>query len=217
IILVVGLIVNRPMPQRFDVSFSTHYWECHGTRGDAEIVFMVLSTVYAAGMLLFATFLAYKTRAAGQRYSHYSETKQMGLSVYNILFSALVGFAVLVNPMADFYTKYYITVITILWATTFSLLALFLPKVHAFAKQQRKENAGVFSVYNHFLNRLRRQKDSENSHSHSTSQNSTAFGNNSIPTAGGELISLNQMIHVPLDSGSNYVEVHEVSKKKTLK
>lgn len=66
----------------------------------------------------------------------------------NILFSALVGFAVLVNPMADFYTKYYITVITILWATTFSLLVLFLPKVHAFWQQRRKEQ---------------RQKDSQTS------------------------------------------------------
>ncbi|KAI9499196.1 hypothetical protein BDB00DRAFT_752049, partial [Zychaea mexicana] len=138
IILVIGLIVCRPQPQRIDVSFSSHYWECHATRAATDIVFLILSTVYAAAMLLFATFLAYKTRAAGQRYSHYSETKQMGLSVYNILFSALVGFAVLVNPMADFYTKYYIQVITILWATTFSLLALFLPKVHAFVKQQRK-------------------------------------------------------------------------------
>lgn len=53
-----------------------------------------------------------------------------------------MGFAVLVNPLADFYTKYYIEVISILWATSFSLLILFLPKLQAFYRfkmKQRKE------------------------------------------------------------------------------
>lgn len=77
----VGLAVSRPFPTRIDTSFSRHYWECHASNQKIELVFRVLSTVYAAIMLLFATFLAYKTRAAGRRYSHYSETKQMGLSV----------------------------------------------------------------------------------------------------------------------------------------
>ena len=78
---MTGLVVSQPQPRRIDVSFSTHYWECHASKSDTEIVFLVLSAIYEAAMLLFATFLAYKTRAAGQRYSHYSETKQMGLSV----------------------------------------------------------------------------------------------------------------------------------------
>jgi hypothetical protein len=51
----------------------------------------------------------------------------------------LVGFAVVVNPLADFYTKYYIDVISILWATTFSLLILFLPKLQAFYRFKMKE------------------------------------------------------------------------------
>lgn len=55
------------------------------------------------------------------------------------MFSALVGFAVVVNPLADFYTKYYIDVISILWATTFSLLILFLPKMQAFYRFKLKE------------------------------------------------------------------------------
>lgn len=45
------------------------------------MVFLVLSTSYAACLLLFATFLAYKTRFAGKQYNRYSECKQMGLSV----------------------------------------------------------------------------------------------------------------------------------------
>lgn len=45
----------------------------------------------------------------------------------------------IVNPLADFYTKYYIIVISILWATTFSLLILFFPKVQAFYQYKLKE------------------------------------------------------------------------------
>jgi hypothetical protein len=44
-----------------------------------------------------------------------------------------------VNPLADFYTKYYIDVISILWATSFSLLILFLPKLQAFYRFKMKE------------------------------------------------------------------------------
>ncbi|KAI8644802.1 hypothetical protein BD408DRAFT_430233, partial [Parasitella parasitica] len=138
VILVVGLIVTKPLPTKSQVSFSSHYWTCE-PQGSNKVVFLVLSTIYAACLLLFATFLAYKTRFAGRQYARYSECKQMGLSVYNILFSALVGFAVIVNPLADFYTKYYIEVISVLWATSFSLLILFLPKLQAFYRFKIKE------------------------------------------------------------------------------
>ncbi|KAI8098409.1 7 transmembrane sweet-taste receptor of 3 GCPR-domain-containing protein [Gilbertella persicaria] len=144
IILVVGLLVARPVPSKFEVSYSSHYWSCE-PQGNNKIVFLVLTAIYAACLLLFATFLAYKTRFAGKQYSRYSECKQMGLSVYNILFSALVGFAVVVNPLADFYTKYYIEVIAVLWATSFSLLVLFLPKLQAFFRiklNERKQDEG---------------------------------------------------------------------------
>lgn len=43
--------------------------------------------------------------------------------------------------MADYYTKYYISIVTVLWATTFSLLILFLPKLQAFIQQQRQLKA----------------------------------------------------------------------------
>ncbi|KAI7907470.1 7 transmembrane sweet-taste receptor of 3 GCPR-domain-containing protein [Cokeromyces recurvatus] len=137
-ILIVGLIVSKPIPTKFQASFSNHYWTCE-PQGNNKLLFMILSTIYAACLLLFATFLAYKTRFAGKQYSRYSECRQMGLSVYNILFSALVGFAVVVNPLADFYTKYYIDVISILWAASFSLTILFLPKLFSFYKFKLKE------------------------------------------------------------------------------
>lgn len=54
-----------------------------------------------------------------------------------------MGFAVIVNPLADFYTKYYITVIAILWATSFSLLILFFPKVQAFYQFKWKQRKNL--------------------------------------------------------------------------
>lgn len=79
--MVVNLVVAKPMPVRYDVSFSSHYWVCDTQDKGKSIVFLVLSTCYAACLLVFATFLAYKTRFAGKQYSRYSECKQMGLSV----------------------------------------------------------------------------------------------------------------------------------------
>ncbi|KAI8083134.1 7 transmembrane sweet-taste receptor of 3 GCPR-domain-containing protein [Halteromyces radiatus] len=138
IILVIGLIVVTPYPEKVSVSLTQYYWSCN-VEHPSKLVFAGLLCSYNGILLIFATFLAYKTRLAGKHYSRYSECRQMGLSIYNILFSAIVGFVVLVNPMADYYTKYYISVVTVLWATTFSLLILFLPKLQAFIQQRRQE------------------------------------------------------------------------------
>lgn len=43
-------------------------------------------------------------------------------------------------PTTDFYTRHYLTATMIVWATTFSLLALFIPKLHAFFSP--KANSG---------------------------------------------------------------------------
>ncbi|KAI8089914.1 uncharacterized protein BX664DRAFT_144452 [Halteromyces radiatus] len=131
VILIIGLAVTQPRPTKVIVSTSLYYWEC-STSSNVRLVFLIIPSAYAAVMLFVATFLAYKTRLADRRYNNYSECRQMGLSVYNILFSALVGYSALVNPLADFYTRFYMGAISILWATTFSLLVLFVPKMYAF-------------------------------------------------------------------------------------
>ncbi|KAI9300679.1 hypothetical protein BJ944DRAFT_145921, partial [Cunninghamella echinulata] len=139
ILLVAGLLIIKPRPTKFEVSLSSYYWNCDSPNDVAEKVFFSLMGAYSGLLVLFATFLAIKTRSAGKQYHRYNECRQMGLSVYNILFSSIVGFIILVNPIADYYTKYYINVITILWATTFSLFILFLPKIQAFLLIKKKE------------------------------------------------------------------------------
>lgn len=48
----------------------------------------------------------------------------------NIFFSALIGFIIFFMPTADYYTRHYLTAMTILWSSTFSMSVLFFPKVY---------------------------------------------------------------------------------------
>ncbi|KAI9006670.1 hypothetical protein CLU79DRAFT_712508 [Phycomyces nitens] len=238
IILCIGLIVSRPTPTMTTISVSVYYWECK-PQSDYRIVFAALMGIYVMFLLVFATFLAYKTRLAGRQYSHYNECRQMGLSVYNILFSALVGFAVGLNTMADFFTRYYITVITILWATTFSLLILFVPKLQAFYRQRKKERQAATNEAKETQQRniLQSVFNGTNLQSDGLGLGYTT-GDMHGRNGGGELISLDQLLasdnsglldpaqaeqrkasivsaYLELSTSlgdSNYVEVHEVSR-----
>ncbi|CAO3633113.1 unnamed protein product [Cunninghamella blakesleeana] len=141
ILLVAGLLIVKPIPTKIDVSLSNYYWSCESSTSNSTLpkIFFGLSVAYGILLVGFATFLAIKTRSAGKQYHRFNECRQMGLSVYNILFSSIIGLIIFANPTADYYTKYYINVVTILWATTFSLFILYLPKIQAFLQIKRKE------------------------------------------------------------------------------
>lgn len=126
----------------------------------------------------------------------------------NILFSALVGFAVIVNPLADFYTKYYIAVISMLWANTFSLLILFFPKIQAFYQYKLKE---------------KRKRESEEKREQ---KSIFSFLQPDESTGAGELMNLEQILAVDgpvtgqrkpsavstastATDGCKFIEVHE--------
>lgn len=49
----------------------------------------------------------------------------------------------MMNPLTNYYLKFYSVTVTILWATTFSLAVLFIPKVYIFYKQWKKEEAAA--------------------------------------------------------------------------
>lgn len=44
----------------------------------------------------------------------------------------------MVNPLANYYTKFYFGAVATLWATTFSFAVLFIPKVYIFYKQWKR-------------------------------------------------------------------------------
>jgi hypothetical protein len=106
----------------------------------------------------------------------------------NIMFSAMIGFIVTVNPMLDYFTRFYITVVTILWGCSVSFLILFLPKLHEFFKRKRNHH------HHH-------QSPTGSSSDEETKQCPGLFPNSAV-TSGfqlhsgtdGELISLDQIL-----------------------
>ncbi|CAO3634209.1 unnamed protein product [Mucor hiemalis] len=111
--------------------------------GRGHTVFIVLLSTAAGIELCFSVFLAFRTKSFGG-YSKHSEHKQLGVSVFNIFFSALIGSIIFFMPTTDFYTRHYLTAMTILWASTFSMGVLFFPKLYRFirtngCKEEKKE------------------------------------------------------------------------------
>lgn len=80
-VLIIGLLVSPPEPVLVQVNPTSHYWVCEAAPTVNRTIFLSFGAIYAGSMLIFATFLAYKTRSAGKHYDHYNECKQMGISV----------------------------------------------------------------------------------------------------------------------------------------
>lgn len=55
------------------------------------------------------------------------------------MFSAIVGFSAILNPLANYLLRYYTVAVATLWATTFSLAVLFIPKLYIFYKQWKDD------------------------------------------------------------------------------
>ncbi|KAI8646977.1 hypothetical protein BD408DRAFT_439732 [Parasitella parasitica] len=115
--------------------------------GPGHIFFIGLLAFSAGIQLCLSVFLALKTKSFGG-YSKYSEHKQLGLSVYNIFFSALIGTIIFFMPTSDFYTRYFLTAMTIIWASSFSLCVLFFPKIFKILFPKKKNNAISVSAAN---------------------------------------------------------------------
>ncbi|ORZ15701.1 7 transmembrane sweet-taste receptor of 3 GCPR-domain-containing protein [Absidia repens] len=130
--LVLWLCLCNPQTFMVPMPGNSYYIDClYNGPSDAFVVFL---TLIAACELAFAAFLAYKTRSVGKNYSKYSEYKQLALSVYNIIFSALIGVVAFFLPTTDYYTQHYLVATMVVWATTFCLFTMFLPKFLRFRK-----------------------------------------------------------------------------------
>lgn len=115
----------------------------------------------------------------------------------NIMFSAMIGFIVTVNSMLDFFTRFYITVVTILWGCSVSFLILFLPKLQEFFKRQKQQY--------HHQSPTGSSSDVETKHSNGHGPNGYSVFPSSAVTSGfqlhsidnqlaGEVISLDQIL-----------------------
>lgn len=52
----------------------------------------------------------------------------------------MVGFVVFSVPTTDYYTRHYLTLTIVVWAITFSMVVLFLPKLHTFFFRKGNNN-----------------------------------------------------------------------------
>lgn len=118
----------------------------------------------------------------------------------NIFFSVIIGFIIFFVPTTDYYTRHYLTATMIVWATTFSLLTLFLPKLHAFFLPE-KESTNSLGKASDLSGRQRTNKKN-NAIGIATGNNSDEDEDDdrfSAPDFGnfenGEMMSLNYIIN----------------------
>lgn len=115
-------------------------------------------------------------------------------------------------PTMDYYTRHYLTGFTVVWATTFSMLILFLPKMHAFFfGKQKSSGAGKHSD---LTGRVRATPHGSGNggglHVAPRPQETTTFMHQ-------ELISLNHMIATPGAMDPLFAnENNPTSKNKTV-
>lgn len=90
------------------------------------------------------------------------------------MFSAIIGFSTIVNPLANYLLRYYAVAVVTLWATSFSLAVLFIPKLYIFFKQWKETRD--------------KQKDQEEKRKRKESgisENTMVTGTSIVPPEGG--------------------------------
>ncbi|KAI8982158.1 hypothetical protein BDF20DRAFT_865263, partial [Mycotypha africana] len=134
--------------------------------------FVVIMSIIAGIELGMCVFMTMRTKTFGG-YSKYSEHKQLGLSVYNVFFSAMIGFIIFFMPTNDFYTRHYVTAMTILWATTFSMIILFFPKIYKLLKSYKDNSSQNNKVHQYQLTGKEHGRDSVHDKRYSNGKHTT--------------------------------------------
>ncbi|KAI8640133.1 hypothetical protein BD408DRAFT_445423 [Parasitella parasitica] len=218
VILIAWFVSVTVSTVNVPVSRTAYYTDCSYEGGVGHTVFITLLTLFGSFQLMFATYLAFKTRSVGRNYSKYSEYKQIGLSVYNIFFSVLIGFIIFFVPTTDYYTRHYLTATMIVWATTFSLLTLFLPKLHSFFLPEKDDAAAQFGKASDLSGRQRHRNNAVGSPKSTTNNDSyhdqfvsSRLDDDSISTY---LMNLNRMVDNPLEpADDSKVKMNNISPK----
>ncbi|EPB88722.1 hypothetical protein HMPREF1544_04481 [Mucor circinelloides 1006PhL] len=214
-ILIAWFASGKVSTVNVPVSRSAYYTDCAFEGGPGHTVFVSLLTLFGSFQLMFATFLAFKTRSVGRNYSKYSEYKQIGLSVYNIFFSVLIGFIIFFVPTTDYYTRHYLTATMIVWATTFSLLTLFVPKLHAFFFPDKDDSSSHIGKASDLSGRQRNRNNAigiVDNKSASSDSPSTRFEFDTNEDA--DLMSLNYMVNNSLHPlNDSKVKLNNISRK----
>lgn len=80
----------------------------------------------------------------------FGESKQIMFVSYNILIAGIICLPTYFLPSTEFFASYYLFISALIFATTFTLIALFAPKVMAIIKHhQSKKNTRSTQRVNH--------------------------------------------------------------------
>ncbi|KAI8336060.1 periplasmic binding protein-like I [Choanephora cucurbitarum] len=130
------------------VSSSAYCWVCtYPTAGigDWQNVTVVesIALVWCAILIVISAFLAFKTRNVG---SKWSEATQIAYVSYNTGLAAMVATPNFFLSLEDYAIRTYLKIGSILFAATFTILVLFLPKFVLIMRHIMKSNKNI-SLY----------------------------------------------------------------------
>ncbi|OZJ06828.1 hypothetical protein BZG36_00060 [Bifiguratus adelaidae] len=139
VLIVLGMtftllyvLISPPRPYYTKIDAMNHFETCKADNPSSTL--FVINTIYNGGLLLYAAYLAFRTRTAG---STYKECKQIAFSVYNIVLCAIIAFPISMLAISEYLAQFFVVTICILWATWFTMLALFSPKVYSLWKMRK--------------------------------------------------------------------------------
>lgn len=105
----------------------------------------------------------------------------------NIFFSSLIGFTVF-HSATDYFTRHYLSAAMIVWGATFSLLILYLPKLHTiYIKERARKNVTTGRMSNTRWNNM----NNNGPQPPPSPGPPRAF---TSTTGGGDIISINRML-----------------------
>lgn len=134
--------------------------------------------------------------------------------VSNIFFSALIGFVIYSVPTTDYYTRHYLTATTVLWATTFSMIVLFFPKLLLFFKKGQQYDGSANAAGGRrpdVSGRLRPMADRLSNPRQIGGGGGGPPGAEETFTKNRELISINRMLASPNPLGSTFMPARKNS------
>ncbi|KAI8894069.1 7 transmembrane sweet-taste receptor of 3 GCPR-domain-containing protein [Globomyces pollinis-pini] len=123
---IIWNVFDPPIPTIVSPFQNQYYWTCKSARGMESIaigIHIILNTL----VLVANLGMAFMTRNV---VSTYSETKMIGLSVYNMTVISIFDIVMLSSESLGFNAKYLVKTISILYVILFNLTTTFLYKVY---------------------------------------------------------------------------------------
>lgn len=127
LIPLIWTAVDRPRPTLIQVNLDTSFHDCQSNNLSFQWAMVACFGIINFFVLAYGAFLAFKTRQVS---SAFSESRYIGVCIYNMLVLGVVTIPVAYIAAAGFFTIFFVRAIAILLCTTFVLLVLFGNKIY---------------------------------------------------------------------------------------